>query len=404
MKLFRPKYRCKRTGKSKQLESWYLGFVDNEGIRRRLPLYASKRASERAAGMVTELLGAGEVLTRELEQWLDSIPTKLRDKLADYGMLDRRAGTAHAGKSLSEHIDDYVESLESQGNTPHYVGVVESKLRSIFTACGFKSLSDLDAAAVYSYLGARSKGGGGAKKPTGQRSFNYSLRIVKGLARWLHRERRVTVDPFNHLRPVRQTEKRHQRRALTIDEQRRLVAAAEAGEDYRRLTGPARALIYRTALATGLRAGELRSLTVGSFDFGKRVINLPAGDNKNRKAATLNLPQGLAADLWRHFGRRLPHLQAFPLPDKPVMMIKVDLEAAQVAYKTDAGYADFHSLRHSMISGLDGRASVPTIMRLARHSNVQQTMTYLHVPEAELRQAIESSPDLTAPAASIETA
>ena len=33
-------------------------------------------------------------------------------------------------------------------------------------------------------------------------------------------------------------------------------------------------------------------------------------------------------------------------------MLRADLERAGVPYKTEAGYADFHSLRHSFISNL----------------------------------------------------
>ena len=65
------------------------------------------------------------------------------------------------------------------------------------------------------------------------------------------------------------------------------------------MTGPARALCYRLAVATGLRFSEIGSITPESFDFGKEpaVVTILAAYTKNGGGAELPLPADVANDL-----------------------------------------------------------------------------------------------------------
>ena len=118
------------------------------------------------------------------------------------------------------------------------------------------------------------------------------------------------------------------------------------------MTGPARALLYRLALETGLRAAELRSLTMASFDLDADppTVTVAAGYRKRRRDDTLILRPELADDLRAFLRGKAPAAVAFKLP-KPNMiirMLKADLEAAGIPYRDDAGrVADFHALRHT---------------------------------------------------------
>ena len=60
-----------------------------------------------------------------------------------------------------------------------------------------------------------------------------------------------------------------------------------------------RALIYKTLVLTGLRQGELASLTVGQvvLDADPPYVVLDAADEKNRQGSTIPLRADLAADL-----------------------------------------------------------------------------------------------------------
>lgn len=78
-------------------------------------------------------------------------------------------------------------------------------------------------------------------------------------------------------------DKRHERRALTVDELDRLILAAETGPVILGMIGADRAMLYRVAVGSGFRANELRSLTPESFDLcaNPPTITVEAGYSKH---------------------------------------------------------------------------------------------------------------------------
>lgn len=77
------------------------------------------------------------------------------------------------------------------------------------------------------------------------------------------------------------------RRALTVEE---IVALLKVAPQHRRI-------LYLVVLSTGLRANELRSLTLEDFDFEKRGLKLRANWTKNRKEGFAYLPDAVAHEL-----------------------------------------------------------------------------------------------------------
>ena len=65
------------------------------------------------------------------------------------------------------------------------------------------------------------------------------------------------------------------------------------------LLGRERELIYKTLVLTGLRKGELDSLTVGQLHLGDShpFVELDAADEKNREGSQIALRRDLAANL-----------------------------------------------------------------------------------------------------------
>src|SRR5262249_15491359 len=129
---------------------------------------------------------------------------------------------------------------------------------------------------------------------------------------------------------------RHQRRAMTEDELRRLLAVARErplldaltvrkgprkGERYAKvraevrdhlaLLGRERALIYKTLVLTGLRKGELASLTVAQLHLDGPVpcATLDAADEKNQEGNDIPFRDDLAADLRGWLTDKLRRLQ-----------------------------------------------------------------------------------------------
>jgi integrase len=65
-------------------------------------------------------------------------------------------------------------------------------------------------------------------------------------------------------------------------------------------------LLYLVAVRTGLRRGELQSLTTGSFDFSVSLptITVEAAKSKHRRTDTLPLSPEVAGLLQTHLSNR----------------------------------------------------------------------------------------------------
>jgi integrase len=253
--------------------------------------------------------------------------------------------------------------------------------------------TDLDANRVYTHL-ASLRGDAGI----GQRTFNAYLKTVKHFARWMIQERRATSSPLEHLRCVTQTEKRRERRALSLEEQRQLLTVTAQEPARYNMTGPERSLVYRVALETGLRANEIRQLTPAAFDFEACTVSLSGTYTKNKQAAELDLKRQTAAEIKVFLTDKPPNARAFAMPCCGSRMIKVDLAAAGIDYRDSAGrVADFHSLRHSFVTNLARAGVHPSdAQALARHSTIALTMNcYTHSLRADLKRIINEQPDLS---------
>ena len=182
------------------------------------------------------------------------------------------------------------------------------------------------------------------------------------------------------------------------DEIRRLLEATELAPERFGMTGYERAILYRFAAYTGLRANEIRNLTVSSFDFDNNTVKVKAAYSKRRREDVLPLRKDMAAELQSFFVSKLPTVQVFKVPEKTADMLKADLKAAGIPYVDDAGrYADFHSLRHSYISNLARSGVHPKVAQsLARHSTITLTMDrYTHTRLEDQVEALERLPDLS---------
>ncbi len=122
-------------------------------------------------------------------------------------------------------------------------------------------------------------------------------------------------------------------------------------------------------------------------------------DAKNRKAETLPLHPGLAAMLAHWIAPGSPLWDGnWAKRNWAAALLRRDLKAAGIPYRTAAGVADFHVLRHSFITAM-GKAGVELSVRqsLARHSDPKLTMRYTHLGMEDLAGFV---PALPAPAVS----
>jgi len=124
MRVYRPKRKTK-TGQMRPYAKWYVEFKDHTETTRRLPAFGDKKPSEELGRKLEKLVmcrANGELPDRTLTDWLESMPPKLRDKLAKIGLLDAR--NVAAGKMLAEHLDDFQQSLVAKGDTEKHARLV----------------------------------------------------------------------------------------------------------------------------------------------------------------------------------------------------------------------------------------------------------------------------------------
>jgi integrase len=394
MKIYRPTFTDRRTGKKKKCSHWYIGFTDNRQIRRRLPAFASKRATERAAQRIEELLSCGGILSQDLQRWIEEIPDKMRSKLVEFGLIDNRRLSENIGKPLLAHLEDFCAGLAADGRKEYYVKQTRRHIQCILDGCRFLVWSDIDGNKVKTFL-AKSRGPDGY----GQRTYNSYLRAFKEFCGWLIQEDRVAgSDPMKGHSLIKQTEFRKKRRPLTLEEMHRLLETTEAAPKRFNMTGHERGLVYRLALQAGLRAGEIRSLTVLSFDFeaNPATVQVEPSDTKGKRPADLILMDETAKAIREFLGGKKPQGRAFAMPHKAnaADMLKADLKDAGIRYTDESGRdVDFHALRHTFITNLALAGVHPAVaQKLARHSCIELTMKYythvLHKSEVEAIDAL----------------
>jgi integrase len=224
---------------------------------------------------------------------------------------------------------------------------------------------------------------------------NHHRAAIRGFSRWLWKEGRLPSDPLAGVSGFNAREdRRHDRRTLGLDELGRLIEVAERGATYRGMTGPARALCYRLAVATGLRYSEIKSLTLESFHGDS--VSILASYSKNGQTATLPLSADVAEDMAAWIEDKAPGEPIFALPSRGADLLKVDLEGADLPYRDASGLVfDFHFLRRQTATLADRAGCSPRVVqRLMRHSTLELTGRYTRPRALDLENAAQALPSL----------
>ena len=220
------------------------------------------------------------------------------------------------------------------------------------------------------------------------------MQAIKVFCSWLVKEGRAPSNPLEHLARLNvKTDRRHDRRALTAKECNSLLSATQQGPTRLGMPAEDRVMLYRTALESGLRARELKTLTVGNCDLqgSPPVLTVKAAYSKHRREDVQPIPVLFAQALKDYLANRPADQLAFstmPRLDSLAKMLRKDLEAAGILYRDESGHvADFHALRHTYITNL--------AQDLARHSDIKLTMNcYTHTLIEDRAKAVNQLPQL----------
>jgi len=438
-------------------------YVDAKGRTRVVKMTTGKDGTERiiveAATYTAKYRnGAGLVVEKATgcrsKDGANSVLKQLTDRAEKVraGVLTQGEDAAanHQHTPLAEHFDAYQEHQKIKDNAPRRISMVRARLNRLADECGFRRLADFNTSAVERWLALRQSEDMSAATRNGYRES------LIGFGNWCCRTNRLTQNVLADLpRADQKADPRRQRRALTEAELIRLLriarlrplaergrekvelpqderqgrktwkrapltwdsidVAAERGRlvlrerpqciaELERL-GRERALIYKTLVLTGLRTGELASLTVGQLELGATVAyaELAAADEKNREGSDIALRADLANDLRKWLADELSRLQSearlrvghpvplrlpsdipvFNVPDGMARILDRDLKAAGISKRDERGRTvDVHALRHSY-GTLLSKGGVPprTVMAAMRHSSLDLTMNVYTDPK-----------------------
>jgi integrase len=340
------------------------------------------------------------------------------------GYVDRKTITyvTHEARPLSEHLDAWKESLVAKGATPKHLELSSGRVRRIVAMIRGARLADIDPpknakradlsryeakltewvapARLTDLTTDRVQATLAALRMEGRslQTCNHYRTAVKAFSKWCQESHRIREDALLGVKGYNAKEdRRHDRRTLSLGELTRLIEVTERGPTIMGLTGPARALCYRLAVATGLRYSEIATIRLTSFDWKAPSVRVAAAYTKNGQEAELPLPNDLAGDLRPYVATMAADSPLFPLPkDKGAEMLQVDLAAAGIAYKDESGlFFDFHSLRCQTATLADAAGVSPRVVqRLMRHSTLELTGRYTRPRAVDIESAASMLPSL----------
>jgi integrase len=323
------------------------------------------------------------------------------------GIVD--ASHDHARTPLTTHLDDYCQVMRDRGTSDKQVAHVRSRLLRLFPLAGWSLAGHLTPDTLLRGLRALRAEGRGAQ------TRNHYRAHALGFSRWLRlRVGRHALDGVEGKANV-EADPRHPRRCPSDAEVAALFAALDGGPvvqspprrnrkpppwSVRRwMTSRQRALGYRVCMATGFRAGELRSLTRESFDLDEGTATVEAAYSKHRRRDTQHLPPWLVAMLREWFAADGGLWEGFSDRHTGETLIE-DLAEAGVPYRTREGFLDFHSLRVWFVTAAAHQPGISpkTLMQVCRHSSAHLSLkVYARARVADARAVATNLPDLSPP-------
>ncbi|MDR0337663.1 MAG: site-specific integrase [Planctomycetaceae bacterium] len=327
-------------------------------------------------------------------------------------------------KRISDTIEDQIphfeEYLKAKSASARYIKMTIDKIKKICKVCNFKVMAEMNGMILLRWLNKQVAAGMGA------RARNNYREVMVNFSNWAVDNKSLAVNPFTKIPKAREaSDRRHERRALSVTEIVRLLKAAEerplheltlirvgtrkgrneakvreeVKEQAKRI-GWERKLIYATLIYTGLRKNELASITVGQVFLEEEIpyIALAAKDEKSRRGATLPLHPELTEHLrqWLTLkGNGSPKEKLFYVPYNLCHNMTCDLKYAGIEKRDVLNrVVDVHALRHTHATLLAKRGVSPTVAKDSmRHANMRETMgIYTHLEIQDVAEGINRIP------------
>ncbi len=274
---------------------------------------------------------------------------------------DRRAGRAvpdgaPGGQTLGGWVKEYLEVLKARDLSSVYLDLVENYLNAILVGCKWRVWADVGPDRLLKWIAKRREPAEQGGNGIGPATANSYLRVAKGFSNWMAGRLRTDSPlrgkalPFFSETP----DLRRSKRTLSDPELAAVLDAAErAPFRPQGFGGKDRAMLYRMASFSGLRASALAALRPIHFHLD---ANPPYGRDLN-------------ALLWPG---------AWAKQKRQVVWLARDLKRAGVAATDQKGRkVTFHSFKRRYVMGLiKSGGTIDQIKRMARHKDIETTLAY----------------------------
>jgi integrase len=360
----------------KRGKTWYADFYDRHGKRVR-----------KCTGVHDK--GSAEKI---LAKWVSE------ERLIDEGLkrVDR------SKERIVEHLEKFRLGMVSKGRSEFHVNRTHQLIKSVVDFNGWKAAGEIDPHGIHRFTEHL------RDQQRNNRTIGSYIVAMRTFCRWLVRTEVLIKDPTLEVsKPDPKLDRKICRRMVTIEEWRwvRKYLESEDAAIRNGQTGEERLVLYWLAVESGLRAGELLSLTKAylAIDGKDPHVVVKATNTKNRRTAHQYVSDALAAELRRFTATKLPAAKLFTITDQTNMadVVRRDMDDARKLWlKTADGKKlkdtdflkdtnhrgerlDFHSWRHTCGSWLlQAGASLVEVQQVLRHSTIELTAsTYGHVAD-----------------------
>ena len=292
---------------------------------------------------------------------------------------------------IESHIDSFLQSLTAlKGASPHTIKAYGEDLAQFAAFLEDKGVGEADAVdstLLRAYLQHMQRVG------LARASRARKTACLRSFFAFLARRSLIPRSPAAGLRSVKQEQRLP--KFLRSDE----IEALMAAPNQKPLGLRDRALL-ETLYASGMRAGELVSLTIADVEFGADVIRVVGKGDKER--VTLLGDQAVAT-LQRYLREGRPPLVASQGPDSGALFVNryggriSDRGVRKIFTRYCAQAATRlkitpHVLRHTFATHLlAGGADLRLVQELLGHSSIATTQIYTHVTTERLQEVYKKS-------------
>lgn len=338
--------------------------------------------------------------------WAANLDRYRTRQLVTWGLISDRL---MAGRGdLDNLLTKWQDSLIARGRGEHYAKERRDRASIILKAANpsVGGVRDIDAEKILAVIDDwrrdnRRPGWRHGDRQISENTLAHFLSAVKGFTRWLARERYLGSDPLavitverRRTRELTHRSNAADRRALSLAEQATLVSGTPGLAHRFCQSGSERSLLYRTALATGLRAIHLRNLRVCDLAPGHLT---PRQRSYSKRCSPKPIPADLEHDLRAHCNHKAPDTTIFRLPFKDILAQMVRRDAAELGIDTRG--VDFHCLRHTFATTMAGMGlAVKDLATILDVTPLVAQRYYGHSFPADLQAAVARLSDAQAEA------